>query len=380
MTAAASIDDLTTLDRTAIHVLVAGPGIGEGIAVALPGRGWIMVDSCRVPSGTAVPLVDLYERLRIDEDDRVELAVLTHPHEDHVKGFPDLLERTQPARVGVVGKPPTESLYLEAKARHNARSGSADDETSKSNVTQALNAIRAWETGGRAVEALVDGSRVTLGAAEVHCRAPNEAGVTAFFAEVDEEGLWEKLRVRANELSIVLEIVLGDASILLGADLPTTESRAGGRSIATGWNYVMVTHPHLGDHSALKIPHHGSAHARHPELLRRPTKPRRWVCTPFKDMPWLSPDGVGSLLEVEDAVHLTARPTDWSIAAPARGVVSYGAASAPGPVADPLLAGGRRKRPRSLADSTSHVWAFEFTGSGAPARMWAGDGAFTLVR
>ncbi|TVQ88165.1 MAG: hypothetical protein EA397_17370 [Deltaproteobacteria bacterium] len=46
---ASDLDELEQLDRSLLHVFVAGPGTGEGIAIALPGPdlGWILIDGCR---------------------------------------------------------------------------------------------------------------------------------------------------------------------------------------------------------------------------------------------------------------------------------------------------------------------------------------------
>ena len=58
--------DLEALDRNLLYVMVAGPGFGEGVAVALPERGWILVDGCRVdgPVGEDLPLAAIVERFR----------------------------------------------------------------------------------------------------------------------------------------------------------------------------------------------------------------------------------------------------------------------------------------------------------------------------
>lgn len=380
MIEALPIQALRVLDRSAIHLFVAGPGVGEGIAVALPDRGWVMVDCCKVSGTTSVPLVDIYDQLRSGNDDRVELAVLTHPHDDHTGGFPTLLERTNPGRIGVVGRPPHESLHLEAQARHSTRPEDAAEEQRQGRFVQALNAIRAWEAGERSIDPFVEGTTMSLGDTTISCCAPTHTGVASFFDDIDDARLLARLRRRANELSIVIEIRHGSTSIVLGGDLPTTSSDAQRRSIPTGWNHVMVGHPHLGAHHALKIPHHGSAHAHHSELMKRASHRRRWICTPFNGMPAFGDTGVGALLENEAAVHMTARPTAWPIVLDTRRVASYGSRPPEArPASDPFVAVASPKRPRPHDAPTAHVWAFEFDAQGSPGRMWAGDGAFTLV-
>ena len=48
---ASRLDELAILSRDLLYVFVAGPGYGEGIAVAFPERGWLMVDGCQVVDG-----------------------------------------------------------------------------------------------------------------------------------------------------------------------------------------------------------------------------------------------------------------------------------------------------------------------------------------
>ena len=52
-----------SLDRSLLHVFVAGPGYGEGIAIALPGQGWLLLDGCETTHGK-LPLVAILERWR----------------------------------------------------------------------------------------------------------------------------------------------------------------------------------------------------------------------------------------------------------------------------------------------------------------------------
>lgn len=67
------LTELAELDRSLLHLFVAGPGEGEGIAVALPGSGWLMVDGCRTgpPRRREFPLEHVWKRWSGPQD-RVE--------------------------------------------------------------------------------------------------------------------------------------------------------------------------------------------------------------------------------------------------------------------------------------------------------------------
>ncbi|MBX3273144.1 MAG: MBL fold metallo-hydrolase [Sandaracinaceae bacterium] len=93
-----------------LYVFVAGPGTGEGIAVALPGADWIVVDGCEV-GGASVTAAILRAYLRSGDEQRA--FFLTHPHDDHVGGVPELLERHRPDAVWLTAKAPHGPHLLE---------------------------------------------------------------------------------------------------------------------------------------------------------------------------------------------------------------------------------------------------------------------------
>jgi len=112
---------LSRLDRSLVHVFVAGPGMGEGVAIALPDKGWIVLDSCRTAGdpGQDLPVLSIIDRWQTSpDDDPVEWMLLTHPHDDHADGFGEVLDRLNPNRVGITGQsPPSASLLSEIRRK-----------------------------------------------------------------------------------------------------------------------------------------------------------------------------------------------------------------------------------------------------------------------
>jgi glyoxylase-like metal-dependent hydrolase (beta-lactamase superfamily II) len=100
------------LDRSLIHVFVAGPGYGEGIAVALPDRGWLVLDGCRISNGR-LPLLAILEQWR-SGDEPVDALLLTHPHSDHAFGIREVIETTAPRHLGVTTSPTNPALIFSA--------------------------------------------------------------------------------------------------------------------------------------------------------------------------------------------------------------------------------------------------------------------------
>jgi glyoxylase-like metal-dependent hydrolase (beta-lactamase superfamily II) len=136
------LDALGALDRSRMHVFVAGPGKGEGIAIALPGKGWILIDGAQAALGDP-SLLAIVERWRSPANDPVELCLLSHPHDDHVDGFVDVVEKLSPKRIALAG---TDSAPRYVDILKDAPLPTAtEDELKAKRVRAAFAAIRTWE-------------------------------------------------------------------------------------------------------------------------------------------------------------------------------------------------------------------------------------------
>lgn len=301
--AVVALDDLgVPLDRSLLHVFVAGPGYGEGIAVALPDRGWIVVDGCRVATGR-LPILGILERWRTPEEP-VDALLLTHPHTDHAFGVREVIELAAPRTIGLTTSPSSPALVFAAiEAELAPRSADALDQLRRRVVLDAMLAIRRrFDAAPRELVALVDGAEVPLAHPRVsaHVRAP-DAGLV-------HRRLTDGHRKDPNEFSAVVELVFGATRIVLGSDLPAVDSQ--GAPVPTGWHAVLKRHPHLGAHRGLKIPHHGSPAAFHPDLMTS-GHGRTWWISPFnrgKRLPPTGADGLSRLVALNGQVSLTATP------------------------------------------------------------------------
>lgn len=377
----AALLDLERLLPDRAYVFVVGPGVGESVLVALPNSGWVVIDACRI-AGT-VPAIMIFERWRRDTNDKVELAILTHPHTDHAEGFPDILARLEPGRVGVAGgKHPGRNLYREAAALVAEEvSAPTSRELLQASVRAAIAAIRTWEGDERSVTALHDGLELRLGSAVLRCRAPTAQDIDAFFAERDTRRLAAKLRSSANHISTVIEIAVENARLLFCADLPTTASSQGAPPIRGGWDDVAARHGNLADHALLKIAHHGSTYAFAPAVLNASGKPRAWACTPYDRSSLPTPEAARMLLANESRLHLTALPADWLPRELSGGSFAasqvYRSARATN---DPLFAKARTIRVRRSPEPLGPVWAFEIDPVRGTHRTWKGNLACLVTR
>ncbi|EYF03111.1 MBL fold metallo-hydrolase [Chondromyces apiculatus] len=313
MTQAAPLAALGRLDRDLLHVFVAGPGLGEGIAVALPGAGWLLIDGCTTGlDGRGLPLEAIVNRWRAPTDDPVVAMVLTHPHEDHVGGFAEVIDALSPQCIGLLSPPGfSESGSIREKLG-DPRAGRAE-RIRRGSERAALIAIQRWAEAqpGRQVLALHEGVTLPAGSSPVQvvARAPDEA--------VARLGLLPSQD--ANHLSVVLEIAHGTSRTVLASDLPRYFTNTT-RPVRTGWDLVMSRYDFLGDHAVLKVPHHGSAAAMHPDLMPQAAGTQRaWCVTPHNraKLPRVADlDGLPRMLERQSSVLLTAVPASKRVQAP----------------------------------------------------------------
>lgn len=365
--------DASALDRTRLHVFVAGPGEGEGVLIALPGSGWIAIDGCAV-DGVPV-LSELLTLWKQPNTDPLLCAVLTHPHDDHAAGIPVLLEAHEPSKIAVTAESPTgPSVIDRAKVLAELAKSSSSEEPIRSRTQSALLAIaRRHERIVNALDGVTLHHDPTRNVA-VYTRAPHEC---SHLSNVLSE-LAQGKRSHANEASLVLEVVFGATRIVLGGDLP--KKRTGGSVVATGWDSVVQRHGQLAEHHGLKVPHHASAHALHVGLLSSKSNDRTWWITPFsklrRPLPRVfDPNGLAAWLKHESAVYLTtllrgieAPPGTWDHA-------RHQLTRRPPPSSDPFLGDAVDTSVSRHASFKDPIWGAAFDDQGKVVRLWRGASA-----
>ena len=132
---------LEALDRTLLHVFVAGPGYGEGLAIALPHAGWLVIDGCHV-ADEGLPLLEILKAWR-DPAEAVDCVALTHPHRDHAAGIRRLIEETMP-RCVALSTPPSNPARIFAAADDPRLVQPTSDRQRLSRALDALRAIRKY--------------------------------------------------------------------------------------------------------------------------------------------------------------------------------------------------------------------------------------------
>ena len=190
--------------------------VGQGDGIVLSSRGHhALIDGGGVPGGADPGLRVVVPFLRASRIERLDLAVLSHPHPDHALGLSSAL-----------GQVPTERLWLAAD--------SADGHLSKQLIAAA--------TGAHVEQVQLGHPSYRLGEATLEVLGPPE----------DRE-----LMEGVNDKSVVLLVRHGDVTVLLPGDV---EEEGEAALLASG---------KLGPVTVLKAAHHGSRTSSTEDFLAR---------------------------------------------------------------------------------------------------------------
>jgi hypothetical protein len=168
--------------------------------------------------------------------------------------------------------------------------------------------------------------------------------------------------------------------VVLGSDLPSTVGQ--GPATRGGWDQVLTAYGDLGNHIGLKVPHHASAAAFHPDLMTA-GHDRAWLVTPFSKppkLPTVEPDGIPRLVEINRRVLLTAtpRPRDQQPVAPPDGVVRIGDLDDYFRPSHAVTASSSVVSPPHM-EPFDPVWCVAFDDAGKIRGTWRGTRAITVV-
>lgn len=374
------------LDRSLLHVFVFGADKGEALAIALPDRGWVLVDGCKldVDGEELFPALEAFTELRSGTDDDVELLVWTHPHADHYQGILEAIERHRPRRVGMTlveaPAPGSASKELEALGTHHHLPADLRLQDVFSRVRSTLERVFFYWREEPTARLLLSSQTtpITLGATSVIAFSPDPGALRAFYAQ-GIPGLRTALKEKANEYSVVLGLEFGSTRIVLGGDLPVETPN--GAQIPHGWSRVEASAPQLASHGAYKVSHHGSV-AAIPSSFLGGARSREWLVTPFapQHLPLPTDDekgGLRVLLTGVSAVRLTSSV----------GLVTPASAGADVP-RDELRAAlervregtfGRGLRAPAAVTSFDFAWGIALDITGSVRRLFAGRQALTVV-
>jgi hypothetical protein len=279
---------LPKADDDRLLLLVFGPGTGELVMLRAPGAGWLVIDGCsRERKSYAQQALAHYQ-------ERPEVVVLTHPHEDHAGGLARLIDDV--ARTGEESSWPLLGMVeplTTSVAPADPGSAAAKRRGQAEGAVAAI--LDRWERARMCAWRMQRGDTRAIGAVTLTVLSP---------ATPQRQAMSVGGRVDENSLASALQVDWHGVRLVLGADLEP----------ARHWVDVLQASPGASAHHALKVPHHGSVAALHVPLLT-PSPTAHRIVTPFASqrLPrFEATGGVNELQRTAPDVHLTALPRPYA--------------------------------------------------------------------
>jgi hypothetical protein len=353
-------------------VSLFGPGVGEGVVIHVGGGDWIIVDSC-VERAPKRPVALRYlEDLSVDVATAVKLQVVTHWHDDHIRGAAAVLRRARSTRFACSAALRSQEFFQLTALSDRTMAvwpGSAEfSEILEILAERAPAGVRPasvgpdWATADRRLWQRIDAAPCPV---QVYSLSPSDASITLALREfaqlVPREGTPKHRLIaqRPNEVAVVLWIEAGAIRIVLGSDLENTGNPA------TGWQALLASAARpSGQAQIFKIPHHGSANADHPGVWGDMLLPNPHAAlTPYTRGRFLpQPQDIARLKGRTPHLYCTARPGGWT--PPRRD-----------PAVEKILREAVRER-RALSGPMGHVRIRARCSDPNPTRVELFDGAY----
>jgi hypothetical protein len=255
-----------------LEVSVFGPGVGECIVVHLGNGEWMIVDSC-VDKVTGNPAaLDYLNGLGVDISRQVVLVVVTHWHDDHIRGAARIFGAANRAKFVCSGALKEEEFFrFVAGSKEQTPGGSYESEFSSILdliENRAAPGTRPASIGPEwafANQCLYRGSL-----ANVHSLSPSAGTLTLSFKQRTNM-LWDPptkgmpkrrpIALGPNQTSLVLWVEFQHCNVLLGGDLENSLSPN------MGWNAIILSSARPpGQAHIYKVAHHASPNADDPSI------------------------------------------------------------------------------------------------------------------
>ncbi len=348
-----------------IEVTVFGPGYGESILVHLGSGEWMVVDSCL--EGHRAVVLDYLASIGVDAASSIRLVVASHWHDDHVRGIAEILRVARAAKFVCSDALRNEEflalleLFGDMPLTH--AQGLREMRSVVAELRRRGKNSFVWAAADRRIH--FRGPRDFTGLeCEVFSLSPTDAAILRSKGRFSDLLPVARRPKRAlpdlgpNHAAVALWIRIGERVVLLGSDL---EETSGLRC----WSDVVTSHGRpRGNATVIKIPHHGSDTAEHPDIWEQLCSPQPiGVTTPFVR-------GRVCLPSNADIARICARTADFYLASPPTPRRSRSRAGAVGKTIDAVTRGFRDAigpmgwvRLRAPASRPADPWSRELFGA-----------------
>lgn len=268
-----------------------GNGYGESVLLHMGDNKWIIVDSCVNPWTQKVAPLEYLETLNVDAEKCVAMVVVSHWHDDHIKGAHQICRMCENARfafsnamhqrdffrfVNVVNQRPVYSYAGKSADEIMRILGALGERIEKSGEHPHI-----WASSDKIL--YTDRLDVNGIEAKMVALSPSDHAVTAALIEIAEliPRANTEIRVQSainpNLFAIALWISIGEIRVLLGSDLEEGAHPRG------AWSVIANSeNKPAGKADAFKVPHHGSQNAHCDQVYDKMLTDRHIsVLTPF---------------------------------------------------------------------------------------------------
>ena len=241
---------------------VFGVGFGESIVIHCGDGSWMVVDSCLGEDRSVSAAEEYLRSIGVDIAKSVRWVVVTHWHDDHIRGLDSLIRKAKAAKIIFSTALQSEELAKLVAGANQVKTLAATNGASTFREVISILQNRAGDRrSGPDIWAQSGQMIVETQRCSVQALSPSSQTITDSHMDVADKLSGTK-RVRAaqwskngpNHRSVVLRVRSKASNVLLGADLEVSGSS--GR----GWEAVVENHSDSSIRCGFfKVPHHGSA-------------------------------------------------------------------------------------------------------------------------
>lgn len=306
-----AITDLTDAPSAdEFEVSVFGRGFGEAICIHIGAGRWVLIDSCLHPmSGEPAGLAYL-KKIGVSVEETVCLVLITHWDNDHIRGIAQVVAECEGATVAcsqAIDDDDTFQFVIEQEQEATPAGPGLDELRSILRLCKKRGIV--WAKANLPLHPRPPGDKP-----EVVALSPSEDAVERGLLSLIETatGLARVVsrRYRApegpNGASVVASVRSGEVSVLMGADLETSNNPE------TGWDAVIAYAQPAARASLVKVPHHASPDAHHDAMWQELLEDDRLaILTPFAngDVHLPTEEDVARVMSLAAPVYLTAIPS-----------------------------------------------------------------------
>ena len=358
-----------------IEVSVFGPGYGEAVAVHFGNGKWMLVDSCTFDvERTPAPLAYL-EGMDISPEECVSTIVVSHWHDDHVRGIGEIVSRCKSADVFVSSALKNRELITLASSlsRRSMMLSSGVDEFSRvvqervptSGAGAPVPSLK-WAAPDRCLFRQLLDVESSECECSVHSLSPSDEMVTRAIMALSRllpNERQPKQRIPApeeNDGAVAILVSIGSERILLGSDLEDGPH---------GWGAVMGgCTTDFGQPTVLKVPHHGSASSHSTEMWKQCAGNVCALLTPFRKGRHTIPTSVdvNRILGLTDEAYISTHPNRRKRFKPSNKVVRRFLNGSARWAHEVVPRWGQVRLRKNLLGSSDDRWTVELFGSAQP--------------